>query len=205
MTQTLENFKLFAYKTFENRIKVVNGHELKKELKHNQTSHIYLMTVQGLDRAVKAGLTSRNRMVILMDEAHRSASGDSVYRIKKALPQTTWFGFTGTPNFYSDEVNNVKTSKKISTFDIFGPRLHRYNIQDAIGDGNVLGFDITYYESHFEMEQAEQMNESELEKAVYASLPFREAVVDDILANWDNYINLLCMGTTNYFLNNNYY
>lgn len=206
VTQTLENFKSFVYKTFENnRIKVVNGHELKKELKHNQTSHIYLMTVQGLDRAVKAGLTSRNRMVILMDEAHRSASSDSVARIKKALPQTTWFGFTGTPNFYSDEVNNVKTSKKISTFDIFGPRLHRYNIQDAIGDGNVLGFDVTYYESHFEMEQAEQMNESELEKAVYASLPFREAVVDDILANWDNYINLLCMGTTNYFLNNNYY
>lgn len=185
VTQTFENFKSFAYKTFENRIKVVNGHELKKELKHNQTSHIYLMTVQGLDRAVKAGLTSRNRMVILMDEAHRSASGDSVARIKKALPQTTWFGFTGTPNFYSDEVNNVKTSKKISTFDIFGPRLHRYNIQDAIGDGNVLGFDVTYYESRFEMGQAEQMNESELEKAVYASLPFRAAVVDDILANWD--------------------
>ena len=46
-------------------------------------------------------------MVILMDEAHRSASGDAVSWIKLALPKTTWFGFIGTPNFYSDEVHDV--------------------------------------------------------------------------------------------------
>ncbi len=97
VTQTLENFKSFAYKTFENRIKVVNGHELKKELKYNQTSHIYLMTVQGLDRAVKAGLTSRNRMVILMDEAHRSASGDSVAKLKKRYHRRPGLALRGHP------------------------------------------------------------------------------------------------------------
>ncbi|HJH01938.1 MAG TPA: type I restriction endonuclease subunit R, partial [Aerococcus urinaeequi] len=186
VNQTFENFKSFAYKTFENRIKVVNGHELKRELKYPQTSHIYLITVQGLDRAVKAGLASKNRMVILMDEAHRSASGDAVDRIKKNLPRTTWFGFTGTPNFYSDEVNEVKTSKNISTFDIFGPRLHRYTIKDAIGDGNVLGFDVTYYESTFEADNEAKLSEAELEKEVYTSLPFRQLVVQDIKANWDN-------------------
>ncbi|WP_284185552.1 DEAD/DEAH box helicase family protein [Latilactobacillus sakei] len=31
-----------------------------------------------------------------MDEAHRSASGDAVSRIKQALPKPPWFGFTGT-------------------------------------------------------------------------------------------------------------
>lgn len=97
VTQTLENFKSFAYKTFENRIKVVNGHELKKELKYNQTSHIYLMTVQGLDRAVKAGLTSRNRMVILMDEAPRSASGDSVAKLKKRYHRRPGLALRGHP------------------------------------------------------------------------------------------------------------
>lgn len=97
VTQTLENFKSFAYKTFENRIKVVNGHELKKELKYNQTSHIYLMTVQGLDRAVKAGLTSRNRMVISMDEAHRSASGDSVAKLKKRYHRRPGLALRGHP------------------------------------------------------------------------------------------------------------
>ncbi|MFR0554724.1 type I restriction endonuclease subunit R [Loigolactobacillus coryniformis subsp. coryniformis] len=184
VNQTYENFQSFAYKTFENRIKVVNGRQLKRELKHTQTSHIYLITIQGLDKAVKSGVISDHRMVILMDEAHRSASGDSVARIKKALPRTTWFGFTGTPNFYSDEVNKVKTSKEISTYDIFGPRLHRYTIKDAIGDGNVLGFDVTYYETSYEADKKVNLSENELEKEVYTSVPFRQSVVEDIKNNW---------------------
>lgn len=184
VNQTYENFKSFAYKTFENRIQVVNGSELKRALKHDNTAHIYLITVQGLDKAIKSGLASNKRMVILMDEAHRSASGDAVSRIKQALPKTTWFGFTGTPNFYSDEVHDVKTSKDISTYDIFGPRLHRYTIKDAIGDGNVLGFDVTYYETDFEHDLDSGLTEKELEKEVYASLPFRQAVVADIQRNW---------------------
>jgi type I restriction enzyme R subunit len=48
-----------------------------------------------------------------MDEAHRSASGESVQLIKKAFKKTTWFGFTGTPNFYSDEINDVTTYNDI--------------------------------------------------------------------------------------------
>ncbi|MDY5164581.1 DEAD/DEAH box helicase family protein, partial [Leuconostoc falkenbergense] len=184
INQTYDNFRSFAYKTFENRIKVVNSTEIKRALKQNKTSNIYLITIQGLDRAVKSGLLSNRRMVILMDEAHRSASGDSVGRIKKALPKTTWFGFTGTPNFYSDEVNEVKTSKNISTFDIFGPRLHRYTIKDAIGDGNVLGFDVTYYETDFEHNQESELTEKQLEQKVFESLPFRQAVLNDIKNNW---------------------
>ena len=173
VNQTYENFKSFAYKTFENRIQVVNGSELKRALKHDNTAHIYLITVQGLDKAIKSGLASNKRMVILMDEAHRSASGDAVSRIKQALPKTTWFGFTGTPNFYSDEVHDVKTSKDVSTYDIFGPRLHRYTIKDAIGDGNVLGFDVTYYGTDFEHDMDSGLTEKELEKEVYAIPPSR--------------------------------
>jgi len=146
-----------------------------------------LITVQGLDKAVKSGkLSSNERMVILMDEAHRSASGDSVKRIKAALPKTTWFGFTGTPNFYSDELNDVKTSKNISTHDIFGPRLHRYTIKDAIGDGNVLGFDVTYYQSSTEITGKTKLTEKEIEKEVYASLPYRQSIVQDIIDHWDS-------------------
>ncbi|MDV7687709.1 type I restriction endonuclease subunit R [Oenococcus oeni] len=186
VSQTKDNFVSYAYKTFENRIEIVNGHQLKKCLKNkNEASHIYLITVQGLDKAVISGLQSNDRMVILMDEAHRSASGDSVVRIKKAFPRTTWFGFTGTPNFYSDEIHNVKTSRNISTFDIFGRRLHRYTIKDAIGDGNVLGFDVTYYTPDIEAKADSEWTEEELEKEVYTSLPYRQAVTQDIIDHWD--------------------
>lgn len=187
VNQTFENFKAYAYTTFKKRIKVVNGHQLKRELSRNDASHIYLITVQGLDKAVKSGkFTSDDRMVILMDEAHRSASGDSVKRIKTALPNTTWFGFTGTPNFYSDEINDVTTSKNISTHDIFGPRLHRYTIKDAIGDGNVLGFDVTYYQSQAEIDKQDDLTEQELEKELYTSLPYRQSVVQDIVDHWQD-------------------
>ena len=60
----------------------VNGRELKRELKHKGASQILLISVQGLTKAVKNGLTNDEWNVIIMDEAHRSASGESVQLIK---------------------------------------------------------------------------------------------------------------------------
>ena len=175
--QTLENFKDFAYIQFKNRIKKVNGRELKRELSHKGASQILLISVQGLTKAVKNGLKNTDRNVIIMDEAHRSANGESVQLIKSAFQKTTWFGFTGTPNFYSDEINDVQTTRDISTHDIFGKRLHTYTIKDAIGDGNVLGFDITYFNPTIEIESLdEKHSEKDYEKEVYQSHVYREQV-----------------------------
>jgi type I restriction enzyme R subunit len=183
--QTLDNFKDFAYMHFKKRIKKVNGRELKKELKNKGASQILLISVQGLTKAVKRGLENNDWNVIIMDEAHRSASGDSVQLIKKAFKKTTWFGFTGTPNFYSDEINDVKTTRDISTHDIFGKRLHTYTIKDAIGDGNVLGFDVTYFKPHWVIEHPQDnFSEKDYEKEVYQSDVYRQEVVQDILDNW---------------------
>lgn len=183
--QTLENFKDFAYIHFKNRIKKVNGRDLKKELKNKGASQILLISVQGLTKAVKSGLKNDDWNVIIMDEAHRSASGESVNLIKEAFKKTTWFGFTGTPNFYSDEINDVQTTRDISTHDIFGKRLHTYTIKDAIGDGNVLGFDVTYFKPHWVVENAHvDFSEKDYEKEVYQSDVYRQEVVQDILDNW---------------------
>lgn len=183
--QTLENFKDFAYIHFKNRIKKVNGFELKRELKRKGASQILLISVQGLTKAVKNGLVNDDWNVIIMDEAHRSASGESVQLIKKAFKKTTWFGFTGTPNFYSDEINGIKTTREISTHDIFGKRLHTYSIKDAIGDGNVLGFDITYFKPHWVIENPiSNFSEKDYEKEIYQSAVYRQEVVQDIIDNW---------------------
>lgn len=184
--QTLENFNDFAYTHFKNRIKKVNGRELKRELKHKGASQILLISVQGLTKAVKNGLVNDQWNVIIMDEAHRSASGESVKLIKDAFKKTTWFGFTGTPNFYSDTLNDVNTSRDISTHDIFGKRLHSYTIKDAIGDGNVLGFDVTYYRPDYTIaNQDPNFTEKEYEKEIYGSIPYRKQVIEDILENWE--------------------
>lgn len=183
--QTLENFKDYAYMHFKKRIKKVNGRELKHALKHKGASKILLISVQGLSKAVKNGLVNDDWNVIIMDEAHRSASGESVQLIKKAFKKTTWFGFTGTPNFYSDEINDVQTTRNTSTHDIFGNRLHTYTIKDAIGDGNVLGFDVSYFKPHWVVEHPQNdFSEQDYEKEVYQSDVYRQEVVQDILDNW---------------------
>lgn len=184
--QTLENFKDFAYTHFKNRIKKVNGRELKRELNHHGASKILLISVQGLTKAVKRGLVNTDWNVIIMDEAHRSASGESVKLIKNSFSKTTWFGFTGTPNFYSDTINDVNTTRDISTHDIFGKRLHSYTIKDAIGDGNVLGFDVSYYRPDYTItNQDPNFTEKEYEKEIYGSTIYRQQVVEDILRNWE--------------------
>ncbi|BAK21956.1 type I restriction-modification system, restriction subunit R [Melissococcus plutonius ATCC 35311] len=183
--QTLENFRDFAYMHFKDRIKKVNGKELKKELKNKGASQILLISVQGLTKAVKNSLKNDDWNVIIMDEAHRSANGESVHLIKAAFKNTTWFGFTGTPNFYSDEINDVQTTRDISTHDIFGKRLHTYTIKDAIGDGNVLGFDVTYFKPNWVVENSQTgFSEKEYEKEVYQSDVYRQEIVQDILDNW---------------------
>ncbi|MBO6573183.1 MAG: type I restriction endonuclease subunit R [Balneola sp.] len=76
-----------------------------------------------------------HRIVIIVDEAHRSTFGDMLITIKATFEKAIFFGFTGTP-IHSENQKNLNT-----TATVFGDELHRYSIADGIRDGNVLGFD----------------------------------------------------------------
>jgi len=80
-------------------------------------------------------LINNQRLVFIIDEAHRSTFGDMLITIKKTFPAAIFFGFTGTP--IQDE--NQRHGNTTST--VFGNELHRYSIADGIRDKNVLGFD----------------------------------------------------------------
>ena len=188
INQTYHNFVDYADAQFKSRIHVRKGRELAKRLQAKQSaSEITLITLQGLHKAVKRGLASDKRLIIIMDEAHRSASGDAVTDIKVALPRTTWFGFTGTPNFYSDETSDIQTSAVLSTHDVFGERLHQYTIRDAIGDRNVLGFDITYVTPQVVRDQNDGETDTIDSSIVYNSELYRTQVVTDIGNNWQKH------------------
>jgi type I restriction enzyme R subunit len=76
------------------------------------------------------------RMVIIIDEAHRTVFGESMLpAIRKAFPRAVFFGFTGTP------IQEENQRKEATTSTIFGNELHRYSLADGIRDKNVLGFD----------------------------------------------------------------
>ena len=78
---------------------------------------------------------SKKRIVIIIDECHRSTFGEMLTTIKKTFKNALIFGFTGTP------IQEVNIKKDSTTPTIFGDEIHRYTLSDGIRDGNVLGFD----------------------------------------------------------------
>jgi len=78
---------------------------------------------------------NNQRLVFIIDEAHRSTFGDMLITIKQTFPAAVFFGFTGTP------IQNENPKKHNTTATVFGNELHRYSIADGIRDKNVLGFD----------------------------------------------------------------
>ena len=200
VNQTYRNFKHYAESVFEDRILLPNGSFNFKEMirKAHSRANVYVMTVQALNAAVcsrSKPFRSDKRIVVIMDEAHRSSNGEMVSRIREAMPNSTWFGFTGTPQFYNDE--GMKVS--LSTGDVFGPQLHRYTIRDAIYDKNVLGFSITYMTPDISVDTVldqtpakaakveEHMEQTKLDDTLYELPGYRRAVVDDIGSNWASY------------------
>jgi len=75
------------------------------------------------------------RMVIIIDECHRSTFGDMLTAIKTTFKNALIFGFTGTP------IQEINIKKDSTTPTIFGDEIHRYTLADGIRDKNVLGFD----------------------------------------------------------------
>ncbi|NLY09700.1 MAG: type I restriction endonuclease subunit R, partial [Tissierellia bacterium] len=88
----------------------------------------------GLNAADLKTINSQ-RIVFIVDEAHRSTFGDMLVTIKNSFPGAVFFGFTGTP------IQEENQKKNNTTATVFGNELHRYSIADGIRDKNVLGFD----------------------------------------------------------------
>ncbi|MBC7365224.1 MAG: HsdR family type I site-specific deoxyribonuclease [Undibacterium sp.] len=89
------------------------------------------------DGEKKPALSSRQNIVVIADEAHRSQYGliDGVARhMRDALPHASFIGFTGTPIEKSDA----------NTRAVFGDYISIYDIQRAVADKATVPI---YYES----------------------------------------------------------
>lgn len=67
-----------------------------------------------------------DKIIVLVDEGHRSQGGENHERMRKALPNAAFIAFTGTPLLKEDKTRNK-----------FGPILHSYTMQRAVEDGAV--------------------------------------------------------------------
>ncbi|WP_107772244.1 type I restriction endonuclease subunit R [Nocardioides sediminis] len=132
--------------------------ELKRQLQ-NPNSRIIVTTIQKLARFIEQNrgheITS-GHVVLIFDECHRSQFGGMGSAIRKAFKRYHLFGFTGTPIF----PENATGAKLDTTEAVFGDRLHTYTIVDAINDGNVLPFRVSYQNT---VKVAEHVSDKDVE------------------------------------------
>jgi len=82
-------------------------------------------------------------IVFVVDECHRALSAENMDEIKQFFPNSTWFGFTGTPIFEENK-KQAKGQLARTTHDQYGEKLHTYTIKDALDDAAVLGFQVEH-------------------------------------------------------------
>jgi type I restriction enzyme R subunit len=84
---------------------------------------------------IPADLNPGRNIFVLMDEAHRSTSGDLGNYLMGALPNATFIGFTGTP---IDRTAHGKGTFKIFGIDDEQGYLDKYSIRESINDGTTV-------------------------------------------------------------------
>ena len=72
-------------------------------------------------------INQSERIVLMIDEAHRTQSGDLGDNLFEAFPNATRLAFTGTPL--------IVVKDKKTTAERFGEYIDKYKLQDAVNDG----------------------------------------------------------------------
>lgn len=142
-TQSLKEYQNFADDNTEVQATENTSVLINKLKSDKDTDTLIVTSIQKLSNLAKESEMKQadlekiqaKRIVIIVDECHRSTFGDMLQDIKHTFAGAVFFGFTGTPIFD----DNKKSGSE--TVDVFGDQLHRYSIADGIRDKNVLGFD----------------------------------------------------------------
>lgn len=95
------------------------------------------------------------RIAFVVDECHRTIPPETMFEFRKFFQHCLWYGFTGTPIFQENKYEN--NGYALTTDELYGKLngegkqnccLHKYTIENAINDGSVLGFNVTYVGSN---------------------------------------------------------
>jgi len=106
-------------------------------------------------------LTERDDVIVITDEAHRTQYDVLAQNMRRALPNASFMGFTGTPLVAGEEATRRE----------FGDYVSIYNFRDAIADGATVPL---YYENR--IPELQLVNEAFAEDL---NVLLEEAEVDD--------------------------
>jgi type I restriction enzyme R subunit len=130
-----------------------NIRDLQKMLQQDTRKIIISMIHKFRD--AQPNMNTRDNIIVLVDEAHRTQEGDLGRQMRAALPNAFLFGLTGTPVNKADK----------NTFWAFGSEedeggyLSRYTFQDSIRDGATLPlhFEPRLLDIHIDKETIDQL------------------------------------------------
>jgi len=176
--QTFKEFNSFSTGSVDTTDKTVTL--VKQLLGPNK---LIITTIQKLYRAVakhkKIEQLKDQKIILMFDECHRSQFGKMHDVITTFFTNLQYFGFTGTPIFSINSIDGMTTKS------LFQNRLHTYVIQDAIKDGNVLGFSVEYHGKHKNKTKLDIEVEDIDRKELMESPDRLEKIVDYIITNHD--------------------
>ena len=121
--QIKENFEKTGYPNKTTRAK---SSKHLGELLENPHGKTIMTTLQKF--GTKNEVHTDKRVIVLVDEAHRTQYGFTAADMRNAMPNAVFFGFTGTPISKKDR----------NTVDEFGKVIDKYSFMDAIKDGATL-------------------------------------------------------------------
>ena len=178
--QTTMAFQAYANNDLVDVDETDNVNDLKKKLKSDDRQ-VIITTIQKLHILITKKLkedTSEYRKIknlkiaFVVDECHRAVSPGTKRELERFFNRSLWYGFTGTPRF-AENPYPQKGDLPRTTEDLYGERLHRYTIQNAIHDKAVLGFQVEH--------NGPKDMEDETDSSVYDSETHMLKVLDIIL------------------------
>ena len=165
-SQLFRNLDAYGFKDGEGMEIADSKKDLEKLLASNYRGLIVSM-IHKFEH-MKKDINERDNIFVLVDEAHRTTSSDLGNYLVAALPNATYFGFTGTP------IDKILYGR--GTFKVFGKDdekgyLDKYTIAESIEDGTTVKL-------HYALAPSEiRVPQDMLEKEFYALME-QEGVTD---------------------------
>lgn len=149
--QTTMAFQAYANNDLVDVDETDNVNDLKKKLKSSDRQ-VIVTTIQKMQilisKRLQEGTTEYSKIknlkiAFVVDECHRAVTPKTKRELEKFFGRSLWYGFTGTPRFAENPYPQMGDLAR-TTEELYGKRLHKYTIQNAIHDNAVLGFQVEH-------------------------------------------------------------
>ncbi|MCM8812211.1 MAG: HsdR family type I site-specific deoxyribonuclease [Candidatus Omnitrophica bacterium] len=132
-SQLFRNLEAYGFKEGSG-FEIADSKSELEDLLSSDYRGLIVSTIQKFESMPKK-VDERHNIFVLVDEAHRTTTGDLGNYLMAALPNASYFGFTGTP---IDKILYGRGTFKVFGKDDKGGYLDKYSIAESIEDGTTV-------------------------------------------------------------------